>query len=210
MRLISSAGAEEGRDRTGDKPLRCKAAPWPEAPALQPGLKGPGHVLQPRGHCRGADRGLGEQPQGGRRDLGVSGPPKCCTSMQGAPVCSDTWPWRQHCQTWGARAMPPVLGGSIPQMWDTSQCPFLCVSTTHAYVCVHVLWVAGEGPCCSELLATSRTIRSCQGRPRHSSCSCSSRCCLSAGPAPVPALLPAAPRAPEQMQEPSARSLGTV
>ncbi|XP_005052225.1 PREDICTED: uncharacterized protein LOC101811464 [Ficedula albicollis] len=60
-----------------------------------------------------------------------------------------------------------------------------------AYVCVRVPWVAGEGPCCSELLATSRTIQSRQGRPRRSSC----RRWLCAAPAPVPAPLPPCPAA---------------
>lgn len=36
-----------------------------------------------------------------RRDLWVSGLPKCCTSTQGALVCSDTWPSQQQCQIWG-------------------------------------------------------------------------------------------------------------
>lgn len=78
MRLIPSAGAEEGGDRTGHKPLRCKAAPCPAlssaaAPALQPGLKGPRHVLQPWGHCHGDDHSLGEQLAGAGLGGGTCG-----------------------------------------------------------------------------------------------------------------------------------------
>lgn len=201
MRLISSAGAEEGRDtrrqafEMQSSPLACPALDCsPCSPARAEGTwaRAPAMGTLPWGSPRSG--GAAGSHRAGRRDLCVSGPPKCCTSMQGALVFSDTWPWQQQCQTWRVLAAPPGLGapshrcGAHPTVHSRA-------STTHAYVCVRVLWVAGEGPCCSELLAPSRTIPSCQGRPRHSSRSSSSRRCLSAVPAPVPAPLPSCPRA---------------
>lgn len=198
MRLIPSAGAEEGGDRTGHKPLRCKAAPCPAlssaaAPALQPGLKGPGHVLQPWGHCHGDDHSPGEQLAVaglGGGTCGSLGPPNAalqCKEPQCAlipgPGSSSAKPGGHWQHPLGWRALSHRCGAH-PTVYS-------CVRAPRTLTCVHVLWVAVEGPCCSKLLATSRTIQSCQGHPRHSICSSSCRFWLSAVPAPVPAPLPA-------------------
>lgn len=144
------------------------------------------------GTVHGDDHSLGEQLAVAGLGGGTSGslsPPNAAPQCK-EPLCAlIPSPGSSRARP-GGTGSPPWAGGSLPQTSGTSHCPLLCVSTTHAYVCVHVPWVAGEGPCYSKPLATSRTIQSCQGRPRHSSC----RCWLCAVPVPVPAPLPIVPQ----------------
>lgn len=117
-------------------PLACPALDCsPCSPARAEGTwaRAPTMGTLPRGSPRSG--GAAGSPRAGRRDLCVSGPSKCCTSMQGALVFSDTWPWQQQCQTWRALAAAPGLGGSLPRMWGTSHCPFPCEHHARLRVC---------------------------------------------------------------------------
>lgn len=154
-------------------------------------------MLQPWGHCHGDPHGPGEQlavPGLGGGTCASLGPPNAAPQCK-EPLCSLIPGPGSSSARPGGRWQQPLGWGAPSHGCGAHPTVRSRASTTHAYVCVRVLWVAGEGPCCSELLAPSRTIPSCQGRPRHSSRSCSSSRCLSAVPAPVPAPLPSCPRA---------------
>lgn len=126
-------------------------------------------------------------------------------------MCPDTWPWQQQCQTWGTLTAPPGLEGSLPQMWSTSNCPFLCASTTHTYVCACA--VGGSGR--TVLFQAAGYVKDHSELPRaptpqhlQQQLQVLALCSTCPGTCPAPCYAP--PRASEQMQEPSAQSPGTV